>query len=82
MNVPRVIRGNQNGLMILDSLGGQPLAERVPITSGWQEFTLYRCADNREDFGVTFELTGVGSAMIDEVTIRTIDLPAVRSARK
>ena len=82
VNVPRVIRGNQNGLMILDSLGGQPLAERVPITSGWQEFTLYRCADNREDFGVTFELTGVGSAMIDEVTIRTIDLPAVRSARK
>ena len=69
--------------MITDSLGGAELAERVPVTSGWQEFTLYRGASKDSDVTVTFSLTGYGQALIDEVTIRTIDLPKqVREARK
>ena len=76
VNVPKVILGSQNGLMIEDSIGGKALAERVPITKGWQEFTLYRAVGENSTLEVTLTMTGVGEAMIDEVTIRTVDLPA------
>ena len=83
VKIPETITGSQDGLMITDSLGGAELAERVPVTSGWQEFTLYRGASKDSDVTVTFSLTGYGQALIDEVTIRTIDLPKqVREARK
>lgn len=83
VNVPKTIAGSHDGLMITDSLGGVALAERIPVTSGWQEFTLYRGASTSGDVSVTFALTGYGEAMVDEVTIRTIDLPApIREARK
>ena len=83
VNVPETITGSHDGLMITDSLGGEALAERIPVTPGWQEFTLYRGASKDSDVTVTFSLTGYGQALIDEVTIRTIDLPKkVREARK
>jgi hypothetical protein len=83
VNVPQVIQQSHHGLTITDSLGGPEMAERVPITSGWQEFTLYRGASENTTISVTFALTGIGEAMIDEVTIRTIDLPPIapRQAR-
>jgi hypothetical protein len=75
VNVPEVIRGSHHGLMITDSLGGPDMSERVPITKGWQEFTLYRGVPENGTVRVTFALTGIGEAMVDEVTIRSIDLP-------
>ena len=82
VNIPQVIMGTQDGLMIAESLGGNQLAERIPLTKGWQEFTLYRAAATDGEMEVTFALTGVGEAMINEVTIRTIDLPVTaRQAR-
>lgn len=83
VNVPKTIAGSHDGVLITDSLGGIELAERIPVTTGWQEFTLYRGASTDGDVSVTISLTGYGEAMVDEVTIRTIDLPApVRAARK
>ena len=38
------ISGSIDGLMIIDSLGGEPLAERIGETSGWRQFALYRAA--------------------------------------
>ena len=60
------------------------MAERVPITSGWQEFSLYRGVQKAGQLSVSFELTGIGVANIDEVTIRTIQLPAdgLRQAKR
>jgi hypothetical protein len=83
VNIPKVIRGTHDGLTITDSLGGPEMMERIPITSGWQEFTLYRAAAENESVRVTFALTGTGIAMLDEVTVRAIDLPAesVRQAK-
>lgn len=83
VNVPNVIEGTFDGLTITDSLGGSEMAERVPITSGWQEFTLYRGASENGTLSVTFALHGIGEAMIDEVTIRSTDLPptGTRQAR-
>lgn len=83
VNVPRVICGTHDGLTITDSLGGSEMMERIPITAGWQEFTLYRAAAEDGRVQVTFGLTGTGTAMLDEVTVRAIDLPAesVRQAK-
>ncbi len=38
------VSGSIDGLMIIDSLGGEPLAERIGETSGWKQFALYRAA--------------------------------------
>ena len=84
VNVPNAFVGSQDGLRITDTLGGPAMAERVPITNGWQEFTLYRGVEKTGQLSVSFELTGVGVANIDEVTIRTIQLPAdgLRQAKR
>lgn len=75
VNVPQVIQGTHDGLMVTDSLGGSDMSERIPITRGWQEFTLYRGAPSDGVLKVTFSLGGIGEAFLDEVTIRAIDLP-------
>jgi hypothetical protein len=84
VNVPQVIQGSLNGLTITDSIGGSQMMERIPVTNGWQEFALYRGVPNNGTIKVTFALTGVGVAMLDEVTVRTVDLPpsTARQARK
>ena len=74
--IPNVIAGTHDGLKITDSIGGPAMAERIPVTQGWQEFTLYRGAPANSEIKVTFALTGIGEAMVDEVTILSIDLPA------
>ncbi|MEO1996645.1 MAG: hypothetical protein ABGZ17_15360, partial [Planctomycetaceae bacterium] len=58
--------------------------ERIPITDGWQEFTLYRGVPRDGELTVTLGLSGIGTAMVDEMTIRVVDLPerGVREARK
>ena len=61
--------------MISDNLGGPSLAERIPATNGWQEFTIYRGVEKSGEVTVTAAMTGVGTAMVDEITIRTMDLP-------
>ena len=83
INVPNVISGSEAGLRIVDSIGGKDLAETIPRTQGWQEFTLYRSAAEDMQLSVDFELTGIGQAMIDEVTVQVIDLPSPeRSAQR
>ncbi len=82
VKIPQVIQGNPDGLMIIDSLGGLEMAERIPFTEDWQEFTLYRGVSDTGELQVTFALTGIGEVMLDEVTIRTVELPdSVRQAK-
>ena len=76
VKIPSVIRGNMDGLMITDSLSGDAMAERIPVTTDWQEFTLYRGVSSDGQLKVTFSLTGLGEVLLDEVTIRTVDLPS------
>ena len=44
VNIPAPITGSVDGLLVVDSLGGEDLALRIDKTSGWQEFTLFRVA--------------------------------------
>lgn len=73
VRVPKAIEGSVDGLMILDSITGDALAERIRLTRGWQPFTLYRAAPESGNLTITFALTGLGEASIDDVTIQTID---------
>lgn len=77
VNLPDRLQGTGDGLIIVDSLGGPDLAARIQRTDGWQEFAFYRAAERDTRVTVTFMLTGLGSAMIDEVTIRTLDLSSI-----
>ncbi|MEI6240142.1 MAG: hypothetical protein WCR51_07120 [Planctomycetia bacterium] len=74
--VPQPIKGSVDGLLVFDSLGGPALAERVAQTSGWRRLVLYRIvpADaTGEPFTLTFALTGIGEARVDEVSVRVLD---------
>jgi hypothetical protein len=74
--VPRPIKGSVDGLLVFDSLGGPALAERVGKTPAWRRLVLYRIvpADaGDEPLTVTFALTGMGEARIDDVSIRVLD---------
>ena len=72
VNVPQMLKGNMDGLMITDSFGGQSLAERIVSTDGWEEFTLYRSVNKAGELNVRFDLTGYGEAYLDEVTILSL----------
>ncbi len=84
VKIDRAIQNSMDGLVIWDSMGGRDLAERIPVTSGWQEFAFYRAATTNTEVQVKFELTGIGEVFLDEVTIRAVELPApvAREARK
>jgi len=74
--VPRPIKGSVDGLLVFDSLGGPALAERVGMTPAWRRLVLYRIvpADATEEpLTVTFALTGMGEARIDDVSIRVLE---------
>ncbi|MDZ7618065.1 MAG: hypothetical protein U1E05_13760, partial [Patescibacteria group bacterium] len=64
--------GSVDGLMIFDSISGEGLAERIGRTGGWRPFTLFRVAPRSGALRVTFALTGLGEASIDDLTIRTL----------
>lgn len=76
VRVDKPIVGSVDGLMVFDSLGGPALAERVGPTKTWRRLVLYRivppdAAD--EPLTVTFALTGLGAAEIDEVSIKPLE---------
>jgi hypothetical protein len=87
--VPQEIQSSPDGLMVYDSLAGTALAERISSTNGWREFVLYRAAPVDGPLSVTFALTGLGEAYLDDVTIsvhesiadRYSDAPADQARR-
>lgn len=63
-----------DGVVVFDSAGGEPLAVRIPHTGTehgvrWKEFHLYRRVPPSGKIGMTFALTGFGTAFFDDVRI-------------
>jgi hypothetical protein len=69
------VAGSVDGLLIFDSTGGLPLAERIENTDGWKAFTIYRVATESGPLNLKFALTGLGEAWIDEVAIDRLMRP-------
>jgi hypothetical protein len=76
--VPQPIVGSQDGLLIFDSIGGPDLADRVRLTRGWRQFTLYRAVPESGELVVTFALTGLGEAWIDDLEVNLLDPAPIR----
>lgn len=72
VQIPTPLTGSVDGLLVLDSVSGEPLAERIGETVGWQEFTLYRVAPQAGPMSLTFALSGLGEVWLDDVTIQPI----------
>lgn len=73
VRIPTPITGTVDGLLIMDSIAGEVLAERIRTTGDWQPFTMYRVAPQSGNLTVTFALTGLGEAWIDDVTIQSVN---------
>ena len=75
VNIDAPIQASVDGLLVFDSFGGPALAERVGQTNGWQRLVLYRIApaDTSIPLTVTFAMTGLGSAKLDDVFIRVLE---------
>jgi hypothetical protein len=74
--VPKPIKGSVDGLLVFDSLGGPALAERIGVTRDWARLALYRIVPAEaagEPLVVTFALTGMGEALIDDVSVRVLE---------
>ena len=78
VNVPRRLGASTAGLLVFDSLGGSDLGDRIRLTQGWREFTLYRAVPQTGDLTVTFALTGLGEASIDDLAISLLDPEPIR----
>ncbi|MGD0899025.1 MAG: hypothetical protein ABR915_14390 [Thermoguttaceae bacterium] len=72
VNVPSPITGSVDGLMVIDSLAGEDLADRIDKTAGWREFSLLRAVERSGPMTVTFVLTGLGEVWLDDVAIQAL----------
>jgi hypothetical protein len=68
----------EDGLQIVDSLGGPDLAIVVGGTPGWQRFQMIRAAAESTELHLSFALAGIGTARVDAVMIRPLK-PGVNS---
>jgi hypothetical protein len=75
VRIDEPIIGGDEGLQIVDSLGGPDLSLALDQTTGWQPFQMIRAVPESTEFRLTFALTGLGSARIDAVMIRTLEQP-------
>jgi hypothetical protein len=81
VRIPKPITCSTDGLLIVDSLTGEALADRIGKTKGWRQFSLYRIAPQSGAMCVTFALSGLGEARLDDVVIQVVEGPAAVSQR-
>ena len=62
--------GPHQGLLVYDTIGGQPMGVLVRGKADWTPVRLYRQAVDDIEVNVMFELLGAGEATIDDVQLR------------
>ena len=72
VNIPAAITGSVDGLLVVDSLAGLDMAQRIDKTAGWREFTLFRAAPQSGPMTVTLALSGLGEVRLDDVSIEVM----------
>jgi len=75
VRVAAPIKGSSDGLLVVDSLGGEALAQRFNAVGNWQEFRMYRAAPRSGPLVVTFALSGLGAAWLDDFTVQSVQRP-------
>jgi hypothetical protein len=69
--------GPHQGLLMYDSIGGQPMGVLIRGQADWATVRLYRQATEETEVHVMFELIGGGEATIDEVELRVWEPAAI-----
>ncbi|MGQ9503644.1 MAG: hypothetical protein ACUVQG_01050 [Thermogutta sp.] len=72
VSIPQPITGSVDGLMIVDSLGGEVLSRRIGHTVGWQPFRVYRRAASDGQIRITFVMTGLGEVCLDDISVKAL----------
>ena len=75
------ITASTDGLLVVDSISGEALADRIGKTKGWRPFALYRVAPQAGPMYVTFALSGIGEVYLDDVAIEVLEGPAAMTRR-
>lgn len=70
--VPDPIKASPDGALFFDSIGGEPLAVRIPGKADWKNYKLYRQVPASGEISVTLALTGLGKVFFDDVRIEPI----------
>jgi hypothetical protein len=78
VNVPKRLGASTDGLLVFDSLAGSDLGDRIRVTQGWRAFTLYRAVPQNGDMTITFALTGLGEASIDDLAVSILEPEPIR----
>ncbi len=74
-NIIEPVECSLDGLMVFDSMAGPAFGTRLRQTDGWQEIQLFRVARADGTMHVTFALSGVGQALLDDVSVRVLPTP-------
>ncbi len=80
MRVSSDIRATEDGALLYDSAGGEPLAVRTTANSGWKQYVLYREVPPSGTINVTMALTGMGTVYFDDVRIEPLVAGAAPAA--
>lgn len=73
VKVPAAITASADGLVVYDSAAGEALGVRIagPVPQ-WKKYTLYRQVPTDGELRVVAALTGLGTALIDDVKIEPL----------
>ena len=82
ISINRPITGSVDGLLVIDTLSGETLAQRVGPDKEWQQVKIYRAVPRSGPMSVTFALSGLGEAWIDDVSIQIVAGRARRNRNK
>ena len=69
--------GPHQGLLMYDSIGGQPMGVLIRGQADWATVRLYRQATEETEVHVMFEVIGGGEATIDEVELKVWEPAAI-----
>jgi hypothetical protein len=69
LRVPQPIQASADGVLLFDSVGGEPLAVRLTDATEWKSFSLYRRVPANGEVYLTAALTGIGTAYFDDLRI-------------
>jgi hypothetical protein len=72
VRIPEAIKGTQDGALLYDSAGGEPLAVRTVKPTGWKQFVLFREVPASGTINLTLALTGIGKVYFDDVRIEPL----------
>lgn len=81
-HVPNRLGATQDGLLIFDNFAGPQLGERIQLSQGWREFTLYRAIPKNGELTLTISLTGLGEASLDDLSISLINPDPIREVSR